>query len=191
MSALYVEYGDWRKSSAILAKRIRGICGTVSGERNDPDRNVVIAQPQFLTKVSTMTMLEKVLYTAKTHTTGGRDGGSRSDDRRLDIRLSTPGTSGIGTNPEQLLAAGWSACLMSAMKIEAGKLNITLPAGLATDAEVDLGTANGAYGLAARLHVSLPGMERAVAEALLQAAHRVCPYSRATRGNIDVVIDVV
>ena len=124
MSALYVEYGDWRKSSAILAKRIRGICGTVSGERNDPDRNVVIAQPQFLTKVSTMTMLEKVLYTAKTHTTGGRDGGSRSDDRRLDIRLSTPGTSGIGTNPEQLLAAGWSACLMSAMKIEAGKLDV-------------------------------------------------------------------
>jgi osmotically inducible protein OsmC len=138
-----------------------------------------------------MTQLEKIIYTAKAHTTGGRDGGSRSEDGRLDIRLSTPGTSGAGTNPEQLFAAGWSACFLSAMKLEAGKMKITLPAGTAIDAEVDLGTTGGAYGLAARLNVSLPGVERTVAEALLQAAHQVCPYSRATRGNIDVAINLI
>jgi osmotically inducible protein OsmC len=138
-----------------------------------------------------MTQLEKIIYTAKAHTTGGRDGGSRSDDGRLDIKLSTPGTSGIGTNPEQLFAAGWSACFLSAMKLEAGKMKITLPPGTAIDAEVDLGTAGSAYGLAARLNVSLPGVERPVAEALLQAAHQVCPYSRATRGNIDVAINII
>jgi Ohr subfamily peroxiredoxin len=138
-----------------------------------------------------MTQLEKVLYTAKAHTTGGRDGSARTDDGRLDVKLSTPGTSGIGTNPEQLFAAGWSACFISAMKIEAGKMKITLPARLAIDAEVDLGTAGSAYGLAARLNISLPDMDRAAAEKLVQAAHVVCPYSRATQGNIDVVIKVV
>lgn len=138
-----------------------------------------------------MTQLEKVLYTAKAHTTGGRDGSARSDDGRLDVKLSTPGPSRIGTNPEQLFAAGWSACFISALKIEAGKMKITLPARAAIDAEVDLGTAGGAYGLAARLNISLPDMERVVAEKLVQAAHHVCPYSRATQGNIDVVINVV
>jgi osmotically inducible protein OsmC len=138
-----------------------------------------------------MTQLEKVLYTAKAHTTGGRDGSARTDDGRLDVKLSTPGTSGIGTNPEQLFAAGWSACFISAMKIEAGKMKITLPDRLAIDAEVDLGTAGSAYGLAARLNISLPDMDRAAAEKLVQAAHVVCPYSRATQGNIDVVIKVV
>src|ERR1700733_2328990 len=108
-----------------------------------------------------MTQLEKVLYTAKAHTTGGRDGSARTDDGRLDVKLSTPGTSGIGTNPEQLFAAGWSACFISAMKIEAGKMKITLPDRLAIDAEVDLGTAGSAYGLAARLNISLPDMDRA------------------------------
>src|ERR1700679_60586 len=125
----------------------------------------------------TITQLDKVLYTARTHTTGGRDGGSRSSDGRLDIKLSMPGISGCGTNPEQLFAAGWSACFISAMKIEAGKRKITLPADLAIDAEVDLGTTLGAYGLAVRLNVSLPGMDRDVAEALVQTAHQVCPYS--------------
>jgi lipoyl-dependent peroxiredoxin len=110
-----------------------------------------------------MTQLEKVLYTAKAHTTGGRDGASRGDDGRLDIKLSSPGTPGAGTNPEQLFAAGWSACFLSAIKIVAGKTKVTLPADLAIDAEVDLGTTRGVFGLAARLNVSLPGMERQAA----------------------------
>ena len=139
-----------------------------------------------------MTKLEKVIYTAKTHTTGGRDGGSsRTDDGRLDVKLSTPGRSGNGTNPEQLFAAGWSACFLSAVKILAGKKRIVLPADVAIDAEVDLGTANGIHGLAARLNVSLPGVDRQVAEELVEAAHHLCPYSNATRGNIEVTINIV
>ena len=138
-----------------------------------------------------MTKLEKVLYTAAAHTTGGRDGTSRSDDGRLEVKLSSPGAPGTGTNPEQLFAAGWSACFLSAMRVVAGKTKVTLPANLAIDAEVDLGTTHGAYGLAARLNVSLPGMERQAAQALVDAAHQVCPYSLATRGNIEVVINVV
>ena len=134
---------------------------------------------------------EKVLYTAKAHTTGGRDGSSRSSDGRLDVKLSSPGGPGAGTNPEQLFAAGWSACFLSAMKAVAGKMKVTLPADVAIDAEVDLGTTGGDYGLAARLNVSLPGMERHAAQALVDAAHQICPYSRATRGNIDVTINVV
>lgn len=138
-----------------------------------------------------MTKLEKVLYTAKTHTTGGRDGASKTSDGRLDVTLSSPGTSGTGTNPEQLFAAGYSACFIGAMKAVAGKMKVTLPADLAIDAEVDLGPIPNAYGIAARLNVSLPGMERAAAQALVDAAHQVCPYSNATRGNIDVTITVV
>ncbi len=138
-----------------------------------------------------MTKLEKVLYTAKAHTTGGRDGASRTDDGRLDVKLSSPGTPGEGTNPEQLFAAGWSACFISAMRLAAGKLKVHLPPDAAIDAEVDLGTVHGAYGLAARLNVSLPGMERQAAQALVDAAHQLCPYSNATRGNIDVAIHVV
>ena len=136
-------------------------------------------------------MLEKVLYTAKTHTTGGRDGASRTDDGRLDVKLSTPGTPGDGTNPEQLFAAGWSACFIGAMRVVAGKMKVALPRDVAIDAEVDLGTTADAYGLAARLNVSLPGMERDVAQKLVEGAHQVCPYSRATRGNIDVTLKVV
>ena len=135
---------------------------------------------------------DKVLYTAKAHTTGGRDNGtSRTEDGRLDIKLSSPGTPGTGTNPEQLFAAGWSACFLSAIKLVAGKRKITLPEDVAIDAEIDLGLAHGNFGLAARLNVSLPGMERQAAQALVDAAHEVCPYSRATRGNIDVVLKVV
>lgn len=135
-----------------------------------------------------MAQLEKVLYTARAHTTGGRDGASRTDDGRLDVTLSSPGTSGTGTNPEQLFAAGYSACFIGAIKAVAGKQKISLPQDLSIDAEVDLGTIPNAYGIAARLKVSLPGMDKAAAQALVDAAHQVCPYSNATRGNIDVQI---
>ncbi|WP_025598478.1 organic hydroperoxide resistance protein [Burkholderia sp. WSM2230] len=138
-----------------------------------------------------MTRIDKVLYTGKTHTTGGRDGASRSSDGRLDLRLSTPGATGGGTNPEQMFAAGWSACFIGAMGLAAAKMKVALPADTAVDAEVDLCTTDGAYFLQARLNVSLPGVEREVAEALTRAAHETCPYSKATRGNIDVVISVV
>ena len=133
-----------------------------------------------------MAQLEKVLYTARAHTTGGRDGASRTDDGRLDVTLSSPGTSGTGTNPEQLFAAGYSACFIGAIKAVAGKQKISLPQDLSIDAEVDLGTIPNAYGIAARLKVSLPGMDKAAAQALVDAAHQVCPYSNATRGNIEV-----
>jgi osmotically inducible protein OsmC len=109
----------------------------------------------------------------------------------LEVKLSSPGTPGTGTNPEQLFAAGWSACFLSAIKLAAGKREVALPAELAIDAEVDLGTTRGAYGLAARLNVSLPGLEDEVAQALVDAAHQLCPYSNATRGNIEVAINVV
>lgn len=138
-----------------------------------------------------MSQLEKVLYTAKTHTSGGRDGTSRSEDGRLDIKLSSPGTSGGGTNPEQLFAAGWSACYIGAMKLVASQMKVVLPVNLAVDAEVDLGTNAGGYQLQARLNVSLPGLDREVARAIVDGAHQACPYSKATRGNIDVEINLV
>ena len=139
-----------------------------------------------------MTKLEKVLYTAKAHTTGGRDSGaSRTDDGRLQVTLSRPGTSGGGTNPEQLLAAGWSACFLSAIKLIAGKRKIALPAELAVDCEVDLGTTRGGVGLAAALNVSLPGMEQETAQSLVEAASHVCPYSLATSGNIEVKYSLI
>jgi Ohr subfamily peroxiredoxin len=139
-----------------------------------------------------MTQLDKVLYTARAHTTGGRDGASRSDDGKLDVKLTPPAQGGAGTNPEQLFAAGYSACFIGAMKAVAAKQKITLPADVAIDGEVDLGPIRegAAYGIAARLKVSLPGMDRAAAEQLVAAAHQVCPYSNATRGNIDVEITV-
>lgn len=138
-----------------------------------------------------MTKIDKLLYTAKTHTTGGRDGASRSSDGRLDVKLSSPGTAGAGTNPEQLFAAGWSACFEGAIGLAARQAKVTLPADLAIDAEVDLGTNADGYLLQARLNVSLPGVDREVARALVDAAHRTCPYSKATRGNIDVAINLV
>lgn len=135
---------------------------------------------------------DKVLYTAKAHTTGGRDGGaSQTDDGRLDVKLSSPGTGGTGTNPEQLFAAGWSACFLSAVKLVAGKRKIPLPADVAIAAEVDLGLTRGVFGLAARLNVRLPGVDPETAQTLVDAAHQVCPYSHATRGNVDVAITVV
>lgn len=145
----------------------------------------------LLEKEHTMSQLKKVRYTGKTHTTGGRDGGaSHSDDGRLDVKLSTPGSPGTGTNPEQMFAAGWSACFIGALKIAAGKMKVRISADSAIDAEVDLCTSGDAYFLQARLNVSLPGLEREVAQTLVDAAHQTCPYSKATRGNIDVVINV-
>jgi Ohr subfamily peroxiredoxin len=138
-----------------------------------------------------MPKLEKILYTAKVHTTGGREGAARSDDGRLDITLSPPGHAEAGTNPEQLFAAGWSACFIGAMGIAANKMKVALPADKAVAAEVDLGTAGGGFFLQARLNVNLPGLDRAVAQALVDTAHQTCPYSKATRGNIDVVINLI
>ncbi|MFJ2994247.1 organic hydroperoxide resistance protein [Pandoraea sp. NPDC087047] len=136
-------------------------------------------------------MASKVLYTGKTHTTGGRDGWARSSDSKLDIKLSAPGSSGVGTNPEQLFAAGWSACFIGAMGLAAAKLKIPLPADTAVDAEVDLVNTDGAYFLQARLNVRLPGLERDVAQSLIDAAHQTCPYSKAIRNNIDVELNLV
>lgn len=138
-----------------------------------------------------MSHIEKVFYTAKTHTTGGRDGASQSSDGRLDVKLSTPGGPGNGTNPEQLFAAGWSACFMSALGLAASQNKVSLPADRAIDTEIDLGTNAGGYLLQARLNVSLPGLDREVAQKLVDAAHQLCPYSKATRGNINVTINVV
>src|SRR5271155_3925744 len=115
-----------------------------------------------------ITQIEKVLYTAKAHTTGGRDGGaSQTSDGRLDVKLSPPGSPGTGTNPEQLFAVGWSACYLSAVKHVAIKMKVTLPPDPAVDAEIDLGTIGGAFPLQARLNVSLPGMQREVAQAVV------------------------
>jgi osmotically inducible protein OsmC len=139
-----------------------------------------------------MSQIAKVLYTAKTHTTGGRENGaSRSSDGRLDVRLSIPGSARIGTNPEQLFAVAWSACFESAIALAARKRKIALPADVAIDAEVDLNLADGGYFLRTRLNISLPGVEREAAQALVDEAHEICPYSRATRGNIEVAIKLV
>ncbi|CAE6749202.1 organic hydroperoxide resistance protein [Paraburkholderia haematera] len=139
-----------------------------------------------------MSQIEKVIYTGKTHvSSGGRNGTARSSDGRLDVTLSSPGSAGSGTNPEQLFAAGWSACFIGAMGLAAGAKKIKLPPDLAVDAEVDLGTTDGAYFLQARLNVSVPGLDRDVAQALVDAAHQTCPYSKATRGNIEVTINLI
>lgn len=132
-----------------------------------------------------------VLYTGKTTTTGGRDGQSRSNDGQLDIKLSPPGSGKAGTNPEQLFGAGWSACFIGAMGLAARANKIVLPADTSVSAEVDLVQGSDGYALQARLNVSLPGIDREVAQQLIDAAHQTCPYSKATRGNIDVVITLV
>jgi osmotically inducible protein OsmC len=137
-----------------------------------------------------MIQLKKVLYTAKTRTSGGREGVSRSSDGRLDVRLASPGTPQIGTNPEQLLAAGWSASFISALKVQATRMQVALPPDLAIDAEIDLGVTDGALGLTARLNVTLPGLARPVAQNLIDAAQQVCPYSRATDGNVHVTVNL-
>ena len=138
-----------------------------------------------------ITPIDTVLYTGRTHVTGGRDGLARSSDGKLDIRLSPPGGAGPGTNPEQLFAAGWSACFIGAIGLAARAQGVTVPADLAVDAEVDLAKAGDAFLLRARLNVSLPGLDPTTAQALIEAAHQTCPYSKATRGNIDVTLNIV
>lgn len=137
-----------------------------------------------------MNASEKIHYTGKTHTTaGGRNGSSRSTDGRLDIRLSSPG--GLGTNPEQLMAAAWSACFIGAIGKAAEKYAVVLPDDVAVDAEIDLASGHTGYRLKARLNVSLPGLDPDVSMVLIGVAHETCPYSKATRGNIDVAIRLV
>jgi Ohr subfamily peroxiredoxin len=134
---------------------------------------------------------EKVLYTGKTHTTGGRDGFSKSSDENLNVKLSTPGGTEPGTNPEQLFAAGWSACFIGALGIAARKRKIRLSPETAVDAEVDLCMNDDAYFLQARLNISLPGIDSETAKLLAEEAHQTCPYSKATRGNINVEINII
>jgi len=134
--------------------------------------------------------LDKVLYTGRVHTTGGRDGASKTDDGRLDVKLTHLGTAGTGTNPEQLLAAGWSACYLSAVAHVAKQRKVAMPTGAAVDAEVDLGTNSGGYQLRARLNVTLPGLDRSLAQSLANEAHGTCPYSKGLHGNIDVATTV-
>ncbi|MDZ4176466.1 MAG: organic hydroperoxide resistance protein [Hydrogenophaga sp.] len=137
------------------------------------------------------TSLDKVLYTARARTTGGRVGTARTDDGLLDIKLTPPkamGGAGTATNPEQLFAAGYSACFMGALKHVAGMKKVAIPADASIEAEVDIGPIPAGFGIAARLTVNLPGVDRAVAQDLADTAHQVCPYSNATRGNIDVTI---
>jgi lipoyl-dependent peroxiredoxin len=138
-----------------------------------------------------MSTAPRTLYTGKVHVAGGREGAARSADGRLDIKLSTPGGPGTGTNPEQLLAAGWSACFEGAIAIAAKEMKLVLPEAPSIDAEIDLNLADDGYGLAARLNVALPGLPRDMAETIVEAAHRTCPYSKALAGNIDIAINLV
>jgi osmotically inducible protein OsmC len=135
--------------------------------------------------------LEKVLYTGKTHTTGGRDGSASSDDGRLNVQLSGPGSNGPGTNPEQLLAAGWSACFIGAMKKAGAALKVSLPADLSVDAEVDLGMDDSGYRLGARLFISLPGLAPELGRQVIEMAHNTCPYSKALKANIGIELKLI
>jgi Ohr subfamily peroxiredoxin len=139
-----------------------------------------------------MSKIGKVVYTAKTKTAGGRENGtSRSSDGLLDIRLSTPGSARIGTNPEQLFAAAWSASLESAIALAARERQIALPTEVGIDAEVDLSLGDGGYFLSTRLNVRLSGLEPNVAKDLVDEAENICPYAKATHGNIGVIITLV
>lgn len=139
--------------------------------------------------------IEHVLYRAQATSTGGRDGRSVASGGQFDLKLSTPkelgGAGGDGTNPEQLFAAGYSACFIGAMKFVAGQQKIALPADTSIEAHVGIGQIPGGFGIEVELRISIPGMDRAEAEALVEKAHHVCPYSNATRGNIDVTLTVV
>ena len=138
-----------------------------------------------------MAPLDKVQYTAKAHTVGSRDGGvSYSSDGRSDIKLSAPGPQGTGTNPEQLLAACWSTCFLTSINGIAERMKLRLPQDLAIDAEVDLCKNIGGFFIQARINVSLPGVRPELAQTLVEEADQMCPYSKATRGNIAVAITV-
>jgi len=136
----------------------------------------------------------QTLYTAVATATGGRDGRAVSDNKILDVKLATPkelgGAGGEATNPEQLFAAGYSACFIGALKFVAGQSKKTIPADASITAHVGIGQIPGGFGLDIDLHISLPGLEQAEAQALVDAAHQVCPYSNATRGNVDVRLHV-
>lgn len=138
--------------------------------------------------------IQQVLYTARSTSTGGRTGTTASDDGRLKVNLSTPkglgGDDGPGTNPEQLFASGYSACFLGALKFVAGQKKVAIPADTAVSAEIGIGPIPTGFNIQAALTVSIPGMPKAQAEELVQAAHVVCPYSNATRGNIDVTLKV-
>jgi len=147
-----------------------------------------------MTASTQINKLDKVIYTAHARTTGGRDGRSVSDDGLLDVKLAPPkelGGMGGATNPEQLFAAGYSACFMGAMKHVAGMKKIAVPADASINASIDIGPIPAGFGIAARLAISLPGMDPSMAQDLIDAAHQVCPYSNATRGNIDVQLTLV
>lgn len=139
--------------------------------------------------------LDKILYTAHATSTGGRTGTSKSSDGALSVELSTPkelgGAGGPGTNPEQLFAAGYSACFLGAMKAVAGKQKLALPSDVSITADVGIGPIPSGFGIQATLNISLPGMDKEAAQALVNAAHQVCPYSNATRGNIEVALKLV
>jgi Ohr subfamily peroxiredoxin len=138
------------------------------------------------------TALETVLYTAKTHTVGGRTGTGKTSDGELDIAFSSPGSGKPGTNPEQLFALGYSACFIGAIQVAAGKMKIKLPEDTSVDAEVDLGkTSGGDFQLAVRLNINFPGLEDGVKRELAEAAHQICPYSRMTRGHVSVDLKVL
>ena len=136
--------------------------------------------------------LDKVLYTAQAHTIGGREGAGKSSDGALDVKLSSPGSGKPGTNPEQLFGVGYSACFIGAMRAVAPKIGVKVPDDVAIDASVSLGPIDGgtAYGIAVKLAISLPGLDAAQKKQLVDAAHLVCPYSNATRGNIDVDLTI-
>ncbi len=141
-----------------------------------------------------MQKLEKVLYEAEATSTGGRDGSSRTPDGRLYLGLQPPkemGGNGNGVNPEQLFAAGYSACFIGAMKFVAGQKKISLPADLSINAKVGIGPIPNGFGINATLNISIPGMDKQAAHELVEAAHQVCPYSNATRGNIEVTLNIV
>lgn len=138
--------------------------------------------------------LEKVIYTAHAITTGGREGTSKSDDGKLSVTLAPPkemGGNGNGTNPEQMFAAGYSACFMGAMKFVAGTQKKVLPADATIKADVGIGPIPAGFGIQVAMQISVPGWPQADTQALVDAAHKVCPYSNATRGNIDVTLTVV
>lgn len=140
----------------------------------------------------TTTETANVIYTAKAHTVGGRDGGaSRTSDGRLDVKFSIPGGPGTGTNPEQLFAAGWAACFLGAIRAAAGMMKLRYPADAAIDTEIDLCKADNDFFIKARHNISIPSLDRQTAQALVDAADKICPYSKATRGNIEVEIKLV
>jgi len=136
--------------------------------------------------------LDKTLYTAEAHVVGGREGAGRSSDGAIDVKLSSPGSGKPGTNPEQLFAVGYAACFIGAMKAVGPKIGVKVPDDVAIDSSVSLGPINdgAAYGIAVKLAITLPGLDNAAKRKLVDTAHQVCPYSNATRGNIDIELAI-